>query len=258
MLNLLLIEVLVIGTYMTAWFLVAQTLRRNDIADIAWGIGFIVIAISVMIYGKSVTPRGLLIMFLVIIWGVRLAYHVSVRNCGKSEDSRYKKWRQSWGKHGVIRAYFQIFLLQGLLLVIISLPVTIVIKSAEYPIGVLDAFGVCIWLLGFAFETVGDYQLLKYKRDPANKGKVMTQGLWKYTRHPNYFGEVVLWWGVYIIALSVPQGWITILGPMTITYLIIEVSGIPLLEEKYIDNPEFQIYKRRTSSFFPLPPRKDT
>lgn len=258
MLNLLLIEVVVIVTYMTVWFVVAQALRRNDIADIAWGIGFIVLGVSVMISSKSVTRRGLLIMFLVIIWGVRLAYHVLVRNRGRSEDSRYKKWREGWGRHAVIRAYFQIFLLQGLLIVIISLPLTMVIKSAEYPIGILDAFGVCIWLLGFAFETVGDYQLLKYKRDPANKGKIMTQGLWKYTRHPNYFGEVVLWWGLYIIALSVPQGWITILGPITITYLILGVSGIPLLEEKYIENPEFQIYKRRTSSLFPLPPRKET
>jgi steroid 5-alpha reductase family enzyme len=112
-------------------------------------------------------------------------------------------------------------------------------------------------LTGFFFEAVGDYQLMKYKKILENKGKIITQGLWRYTRHPNYFGEVVLWWGIYIIALSVSLGWAAILGPVTITFLILKVSGIPLLEEKYKDNPEFQTYKKQTSAFFPLPPKKE-
>ena len=257
MLNLLMIEIIVVVIYMTMWFLVAQVLKRNDIADIAWGTGFIVTALSAMIFTEGVAPRGFLALLLVILWGVRLACHIFFRNRRKGEDSRYRKWRQEWGKYAVIRAYFQVFLLQGLLIIVISLPVTAIIMSAQNSFGAFDVFGVCIWFVGFAFEAVGDYQLMKYKRNPANKGKIMTQGLWKYTRHPNYFGEVALWWGIYFIALSVPWGWATILGPVTITCLILKVSGIPLLEEKYEDNPEFQIYRKRTSAFFPLPPGKE-
>jgi len=258
MLNLLLIEVIVVVLYMTIWFLIAQVLRRNDVADVAWGTGFILTALSAMIFTESVAPRGFLVLFFVVLWGMRLACHIFLRKRGTGEDSRYRTWKQGWGKHAVIRAYFQVFFLQGLLIIVISLPVTIGIKSAQNPFSVFDVFGVCIWFTGFTFEAVGDYQLMKYKRNPANKGRIMTQGLWKYTRHPNYFGEVALWWGVYFIALSVPWGWATILGPVTITYLILKVSGIPLLEEKYKDNPEFQKYKKRTSAFFPLPPRKET
>ena len=254
----LIMELIVVVAYMAVWFCLAQALGRNDVADIAWGLGFIVTAISAMVLTENVTARGLLATCLVVLWGVRLASHVFLRNLGKQEDPRYRKWRQDWGKHAVIRAFFQVFILQGVLIIIISLPVTIAITCGQIPLGLLDILGVCVWLGGFAFESVGDYQLMRYKRNPANQGKIMTQGLWKYTRHPNYFGEVALWWGVYLIALSVPLGWATILGPIAITYLILKVSGIPLLEEKYKDNPEFQMYKRRTSAFFPLPPRKET
>ena len=256
--EVLIIELIVIVAYMAVWFCFAQALKRNDVADIAWGTGFIVTAISAMVFTENVTPRGLITTCLVVLWGVRLACHVFLRNRGKCEDRRYRKWRQDWGKQAVIRAFFQVFLLQGLLIIIISLPVTISITSGQSPLSLFDLLGVCIWFGGFAFESVGDYQLMRYKRNPANQGKIMTQGLWKYTRHPNYFGEVALWWGVYLIAVSVPLGWATILGPITITCLILKVSGIPLLEERYKENPEFQEYKMRTSAFFPLPPRKET
>jgi steroid 5-alpha reductase family enzyme len=249
MVKVLAVQTAVIVIYMTGWFGIAQAGRRNDVADIAWGTGFIVIALTALMLSESVTPRGMIAMILVLLWGVRLALHIYMRNRGKPEDARYT--------HAVIRAYVQLFLFQGLLMVIISLPVTYIIVFNRNPIGVLDILGLLMWCAGFTFEAVGDYQLVQYKRDPAHKGKVMTQGLWTYTRHPNYFGEVILWWGVYIIALSVPQGWATILGPLTITFLILKVSGIPLLEEKYSDNPEFQAYKKRTSAFFPLPPRKE-
>jgi len=253
----LLIETIVIMIYMTGWFVIAQAGRRNDVADVAWGTGFIVTAITALVLSESISQRGMLAMILVVLWGVRLAVHIYMRNRGKPEDRRYRKWREEWGRHAVIRAYLQLFLFQGLLMIIISLPVTFIILFGQEPVGLLDILGLFIWVTGFFFETVGDYQLLTYKRDPASKGKIMTKGLWSYTRHPNYFGEVTLWWGIYIIALSVPQGWATILGPLTITFLILKVSGIPLLEEKYKDNPEFQAYKRRTSAFFPLPPGKE-
>jgi steroid 5-alpha reductase family enzyme len=257
MFTVLITEVIVIVIYMVIWFFFSQLLKRNDIADIAWGPGFVITAISAMILSNAATQRGLLVLSLVILWAARLAIHVFLRNRGKSEDARYKKWKQDWGKQVVIRAFFQIFILQGLLIIIISLPVTIIITSKQNWLGIFDFLGVCIWLTGFFFEAVGDYQLMKYKKNPENKGKIIKQGLWRYTRHPNYFGEVVLWWGIYIIALSVSLGWAAILGPVTITFLILKVSGIPLLEEKYKNNPEFQTYKQKTSAFFPLPPRKE-
>lgn len=257
MFQVLTIQTVVIMIYMTGWFFVAQARKRNDVADIAWGTGFIVVAMTAMDLSDGMTPRRVLVMSLVIVWGLRLAAHIYYRNKGKPEDQRYQKWRESWGKHALLRAFFQVFILQGLLIVIISLPVTFIITYRQQSIGVFDVLGVCTWIVGFLFETIGDYQLVKYKRDPLNRGKIMTQGLWNYTRHPNYFGEIILWWGMYIIALSVSYGWASILGPLTITFLILKVSGIPLLEEKYKDHPEFQEYKRRTSAFFPLPPRKE-
>jgi steroid 5-alpha reductase family enzyme len=257
MYKVLLVETIVMMLYMTGWFVIAQARRRNDVADVAWGTGFIVTAVTALLLSETITQRGIVVMILVAVWGVRLAMHIYMRNRGKPEDRRYRKWREEWGRRAVIRAFFQLFVFQGLLMIIISLPVTFIILFGQEPGGLLDIVGLFIWVTGFYFETVGDYQLLKYKSDPANKGKIMTRGLWTYTRHPNYFGEVTLWWGIYIIALSVSQGWLTILGPLTITFLILKVSGIPLLEEKYKDNPEFQAYKRRTSAFFPLPARKE-
>ena len=257
MLRVLISETTVIMIYMAAWFLIAQYGKRNDVADIAWGTGFIVTAITAMLVSEGIAPRGVLATILILIWGLRLAIHIYMRNRGKPEDRRYRKWREEWGRHAVIRAFLQVFLFQGVLIIIISLPVTFMITWGKNSFGLFDVLGLCIWCVGFAFEAVGDYQLVKYKQNPENRGKIMTQGLWTYTRHPNYFGEVTLWWGMYIIALSVPQGWATILGPLTITFLILKVSGIPLLEEKYKNNPEFQAYKRRTSAFFPLPPGKE-
>jgi len=257
MFKVLIIETAVIMIYMTAWFFVAQAQKRNDIADILWGTGFIVTAITAMVLTDRIGPRGLLATVLVMLWGVRLAIHIFMRNRGKPEDRRYRKWREEWGRYAVIRAYLQVFVLQGLLMIIISLPVTFIITYGQNPFGIFDVLGVCIWLTGFTFEAVGDYQVVRFKRDSANRGKLMTRGLWTYTRHPNYFGEVSLWWGMYLIALSVHGGWAAIPGPLTITFLILKVSGIPLLEEKYKNNPEFQAYKRRTSAFFPLPPGKE-
>jgi steroid 5-alpha reductase family enzyme len=148
-------------------------------------------------------------------------------------------------------------MLQGGLLYLISLPVIRIILAGRSAWTWLDGLGIIVWVIGFLFEVVGDYQLKSFLKNEANRGKIMQQGLWKYTRHPNYFGEVTLWWGIYLVALSTPGGWMTIIGPVTISFLILKVSGIPLLEKAYVNNPEFQEYARRTSAFFPLPPRKD-
>jgi steroid 5-alpha reductase family enzyme len=256
MLDLILIQVAVVTLYASLWFLVALKLRRNDVADIAWGAGFIILAIVGQLAMAAISKRGVLVLALVTIWGLRLSLHIGLRNQGKAEDPRYRKWREEWGGHATVRAYFQLFLLQGFLIVVILIPATYILAHPGSDLTWLDALGVVVWLAGFVFEAVGDFQLARFKNDPGNHGRVITSGLWKYTRHPNYFGEVALWWGVWLIACSVPGGMKTVFGPATITALILFVSGIPLLEKKYEGNIEFKEYQRRTSAFFPLPPKR--
>jgi steroid 5-alpha reductase family enzyme len=129
-------------------------------------------------------------------------------------------------------------------------------RSREKGLTFLDALGAAVWLAGFLFEAVGDYQLGQFKRKPESKGKIMTSGLWRYTRHPNYFGEAALWWGIWLAALSVEGGWAGIISPLTIGFLLLKVSGVTMLEKKYVGNEEFAAYARRTSAFFPMPPKK--
>ena len=173
--------------------------------------------------------RGLLVNILISIWGIRLAWYINSRNKSKTEDYRYLAWRKEWGKWFYVRSYLQVYLLQGFLLYFIALPVLAVNKSIASPLGWLDLIGVAIWIFGFFFEMVGYAQLAQFIKNPVNKGKLMQNGLWAYTRHPNYFGEVMLWWGILLIALSAPNGWLAICGPLTITFLILNVSGIPML-----------------------------
>jgi steroid 5-alpha reductase family enzyme len=142
------------------------------------------------------------------------------------------------------------------LLLVISLPVTYAITISGPNLGFLEGIGSSVWLVGFLFEAIGDYQLLQFKRNPANKGRIMKSGLWRYTRHPNYFGEVTLWWGIFFICLRVPGSLWTVIGPLTITWLILKVSGTPLLEKRYVNNSEYAEYIENTSSFFPLPPKR--
>jgi len=241
--------------YMTGWFIAARISGRNDIADVAWGLGFILAAAVSLLAGGIYPLRGLLVSGLVLVWGVRLALHIHNRNRGRGEDPRYRKWREEWGKWFVLRSFLQVFMLQGMLLLMVAIPVIFVNQAPAAPLGWLDLLGLAIWLYGFGFEAIGDWQLLQFIRNPANKGKLMTTGLWRYTRHPNYFGEVTLWWGIWLLTLALPGGMLTVIGPLTITFLILKVSGIPMLEKPYEDRADFQEYKRRTSAFFPLPPR---
>jgi steroid 5-alpha reductase family enzyme len=255
MFGLIALQNAVVTLYASLWFLVALRLRRNDVADVAWGAGFIVLALVGQFAATDVSNRGILALALVALWGLRLSLHIGLRNQGRAEDPRYRKWREEWGAHATVRAYFQLFLLQGFLIVVILIPVTYILAHRSSDLTWLDALGAVVWLVGFVFEAVGDLQLARFKKDPGNRGRVITSGLWKYTRHPNYFGEVTLWWGIWLIACSVPGGWKTVFGPATITALILLVSGIPLLERKYEGNLEFKEYQRRTSAFFPLPPK---
>ncbi len=239
--------------YMSLWFVFSVIRHRNDVADIAWGLGFVLMAWSSFAM-PGYSFRGLLVTALVTIWGLRLSYHIYTRNKDKPEDARYAVWRKTWDNF-LLRSFLQIFMLQGILLFLISLPVLFINGSHADTFAGTDVIGLLIWCIGFCFETVADSQLKSFISNPAHKGKIMDSGLWKYSRHPNYFGEVTQWWGIFILALSLPNALVTMIGPLTITILILFVSGIPLLEKKYAGRPDFEAYKKRTSIFFPLPPK---
>jgi steroid 5-alpha reductase family enzyme len=241
--------------YMNLWFVLSVIKKRNDVADVAWGLGFVLLAWTSLSLSYPSDSRGVLVTILVSIWGLRLAWHIHGRNTGKAEDYRYLAWRKAWGNWFYVRSYFQVYLLQGFFLFLIALPVLVIHQEQPTDLGWIDFLGIAIWGLGFFFEVIGDAQLARFMKNPDNKGKLMQQGLWAYTRHPNYFGEVALWWGIWLLSVSVAGSWFAIIGPATITYLILQVSGIPMLEKKMAEHPDFAAYKSRVSAFFPWPPQ---
>ena len=235
-------------------FVLALIRRDNGVADIGWGIAGIVAVMFVLWQRDGVVLRQVLATSLVGIWGARLAVHIAARNRGKGEDKRYAAWRIRWGEHWLIRSFLQVFLLQSALLVVVVSPVLYVNTFGGPRLGWLDALGAALWLFGFIWETVGDHQLARFKRS-GNRGKVMMRGLWRYSRHPNYFGEAVMWWGLWLIALSVPGSWVTVAGPLLITFLLIWVSGVPMTERFFASNPEYARYRKTTNAFLPWRPK---
>ena len=251
-----LVAFVVVAVLFNTLFLIALRMRDNSIVDVAWGAGFILVAFSTLLYSGTMEPRQLLVVLLVLVWGLRLAIRIYRRNRGKGEDFRYKKWREDWGDRWRINAYIRVFLTQGVWMLLVTIPITFVNAYPGPALGWLDAVGAAVWLVGFYFEAVGDSQLDTFIRGKPPRGSVLDTGLWRYTRHPNYFGEVTQWWGVYVIVLSVPLGWATFVGPMAITATILFYSGIPLLEKTMMQNPAYVEYAKRTSVFFPVPPRQ--
>jgi steroid 5-alpha reductase family enzyme len=246
----------VLWGYMSVWFLISLIWRRNDVADVAWGLGFVLLAWTSFFLSGGSGLRGVLAGILVSIWGIRLSWHIHARHRGKPEDFRYMAWRREWGSWFYARSYAQVYLLQGAFLFLVALPVLLINRNSGGRFGFLEVMGVCVWLIGFLFETVGDAELARFASDPRNRGKILQTGLWQYTRHPNYFGEVLQWWGIWLLAVGVPGGWYSIVGPLTITFLILKVSGIPMLEKKMAENPDFAKYKRRTNVFVPWFPKR--
>ena len=254
--NLFLLAGLILFCFMTLVFLLALRLEDNSIVDVAYGLGFVLVGWSIFVAYGSAEARQLLLLTLVTLWGLRLAAHIGNRKLKeKGEDPRYAQWRESWGKTFVWRSFLQIFMLQGAVIYLVSLPLLLVMRNAGGPLGWLDLSGVLIWLFGFAYEAIGDWQLKQFKGNPENRGRIMRYGLWRTTRHPNYFGEASLWWGIFLIALGAPFGWLAIISPLLIDFLLLKVSGIPMLEERYADNPEFQEYKKHTNALFPWFPK---
>ncbi|MEI6173897.1 MAG: DUF1295 domain-containing protein [Bacteroidota bacterium] len=249
--NIVLEVGLVICLYMTIIFILALIRKDNSIVDVAWGAGFILVAVYSIIQSGEVDLRKMIVSLLVLLWGLRLSFHIMVRNSGKGEDFRYKAWRDTW-KYFYLRSFFQIFMLQGLLMLIISAPIWFINFSRGGIIGIWDSLGLVVFGVGFMFEAIGDYQLAEFKKDPSNKGKIMTTGLWSVTRHPNYFGEALVWWGISFYALSFPNGWYTLISPVVITLFLRFVSGVPMLEKKYQEHPDWQEYKAKTAAFVPF------
>lgn len=254
--QLILIAGLVVLGLMTALWLLSLGLKDSSIVDSFWGTGFV---IANWIY-FALTPQGLparkwLIGILVTVWGLRLSVHILRRNWGKGEDFRYRTWRQENGRRWWWVSFFQVFLLQGVLLWVISIPLLSAQESAS-PLGMLDFLALPVWLVGFFFEALGDWQLMRFRHDPANRGKVLDTGVWRYTRHPNYFGDAAQWWGYYLVALSA-GGWWTIFSPVVMTFLLVRVSGVALLEKSLVNKkPGYREYVEQTSAFLPWFPRK--
>lgn len=253
--NIYLFSACALVVYMTSLFMVALYKKDNSIVDIGWGTGFILLAVVSLIYTGLYLPRHIIVTLLVLIWGIRISLHIGVRH--KGEDIRYITWRKAWGRWFAVRSFLQIFVLQGTALFIIAYPVVFINNSSQSGITLLDLMGIMVWCIGFIFETVGDYQLALFLRDEHNKGRVLSTGLWRYTRHPNYFGEALVWWGIFLMACSLPSGFITIISPMLITFLLRYVSGVPLIEELFANNKEYETYKEATNAFFPWFPFTD-
>ncbi len=242
---------------MSLVWVVSVRSRDVSLVDRWWGPGFALAAWVWVLTLQAVQPRALLLATLVTIWGVRLGWHIHRRNRGHGEDVRYTAMRNDSPQTFWWTSLITVFWLQGVLLWIVALPLFAAMRP-EAPRGIqlLDWLGVVVWLVGFGFEAIGDAQLAAFKRDPANRGKVMDRGLWRYTRHPNYFGDATLWWGLGLFALSTPGAWWTLLGPALMSTLLLRVSGVSLLEKSMSQRPGYTEYVARTSAFFPLPPKR--
>ena len=243
-------------------FIPALIFRKNDLADVLWGPAFILSALSAIHFGApggfpAASARTVLLLSILTVWAIRLFVHVGWRNLTHTkEDIRYLNWRKSWGRHWLLRSYFQVFVLQPLILYVFLTPVLLSIAAEPGPLTWNLEVGIMVAILGLLFEAIADEQLRRFKRNPSNKGKLMTTGLWSWSRHPNYFGEVLQWWGIWIMVIDLPMGWATIVSPIGVTYLILKVSGVSMLEAIMQSRPGFEAYARRTSIFIPLPPKR--
>jgi len=247
----------VIMAMMTILWLISILIKNASIVDLFWGFGFVLANALYYLETDGFEIRKSLLFVLVTIWGLRLSAYLAIRNLGKGEDFRYQKFRKDYGEHRYWWiSFFQTFLLQGVLMWLISAPLLGAQFYADDKLGVLDFIGISIWIIAFVFEAGGDFQLKRFKSDPANKGKVLNTGFWHYTRHPNYFGDAAVWCGYGFICLSAGS-FIPILGSILMTALIIKVSGVALLEKSLKETKsEYKEYIEKTSAFIPWLPKK--
>jgi steroid 5-alpha reductase family enzyme len=254
----LLITAAVALAFMSGVFVVGAVRQKHRTVDVAWGLAFTLVALTTFAAssGHGDVGRRVLATALTAVWGVRLAVHIASRGRGAPEDPRYEAFLAKAKGSRAVYAYTRIYLLQGALVWFISLPVQAV-QFGTGGLGPLAVLGALLWALGLFFESVGDWQLARFKADPANKGRLMDRGLWRYTRHPNYFGDACVWWGLYLLAADQWIGLATVLSPLVITWLLTKGSGKPLVEAHLIaTRPEYAAYAARTSGFLPRKPKQ--
>ena len=246
--------------YFTLWYLVGELLRNAGLVDIGWGAGFVLLAATSAIMSPSVL--GFLPAGAVAVWGIRLALHIGRRNLGKPEDVRYQDFRRAWGKNWPLRAYLQLFLFQGVMMGIIASSFLIGIRASASaaPVGIvrqgLLVAGLLLWACGFGLEAAADAQLARFLRQRRQPGQVLDTGIWAWSRHPNYFGEALAWWGIFLAALALGAPVWTVISPVTITWLVRWVSGVPLLEKRMASRPAYAAYAARTPVFVPRFPKR--
>lgn len=245
-----------IAILMVLTWLLSLALKNASIVDIAWGAGFVVVAWTVRFTAHGNTARQNLLVALVSLWGLRLAGYLFWRNHGKGEDFRYRAMRKRWGARFGVVSLVTVFALQGFLMWVVSLGVQTA-QGRTTPVGALAIVGVVVWLIGLTFEVVGDAQLARFKANADNSGAVMDKGLWRYTRHPNYFGDATMWWGIALVCLETGIGALGLLGAAVMTFFLLKISGVAMLERSLAKRkPGYAEYMARTSAFFPLPPKK--
>jgi steroid 5-alpha reductase family enzyme len=247
-------SVLVLAVVHSVTFAIGKRIGRYNVVDVAWGLGFVAIAVVAATLGHGDPIRRWLLLALVAIWGLRLSWHIQRKTAGKGEDPRYEALLRGATPAQVVR---KVFLLQGFITWFVSFPLQLsaVTGPTPKPLAVVPVLGLVVWLVGVTFEAVGDRQLKVFKSDPANRGVVMDRGLWAWTRHPNYFGDASVWWGLWLITIN---GWLplaTVGSPLLMTYFLVYVTGARLTEKLMAGRPGFDEYKSRTSFFVPRPPR---
>jgi steroid 5-alpha reductase family enzyme len=249
--SILLLAAAIIFVYMVVMYLVAQSVKDNSIVDIGWGLGFIVTSLVILFHFPDKTPTMLIMCSMIFLWGGRLSLYIYRRNHGKPEDFRYANWRKQWGRRQPLIAFFRVFMLQGAFMWVIATPVYIIFSvSGDFkPVSGITA--IAVFLTGLVFESVADSQMNSFRKDHSNKGKIITSGLWSISRHPNYFGEALTWWGIGLFTFSASGNWVSFLSPLVITLLLRFVSGVPLLEAKYRNREDFREYAKKTSVFIP-------
>jgi len=253
--ELLFVSATAVAALMILTWLVSLVLKDASIVDMIWGLGFVVVAWTTFLLAAENGRRGLLLTMMITIWGLRLSGYLVWRNLGKPEDYRYQAMRDRAPRWFGLISLFRVFLLQGALMWVVSVPV-VVSQTGGPDLYWLDFVGIGIWAIGLFFETVGDIQLASFKTRPDSKGKVMDRGLWRYTRHPNYFGDFAVWWGHYLVAFA-GGAWWTVFSPISMSFLLLRVSGVSMLEKTISGRrPEYEEYARRTNVFFPGPPKR--
>ncbi len=232
------------------WF-VSVWVKDASIVDIFWSLGFL-LAATLYLNKAGSSPRSNLVFLMVAAWSVRLAAYLAMRNLGKGEDRRYKAMRVIRPKEFWIWSLYRVFWLQCTLMMIIGAPLYFLFANPG-PLNMFSYLGAAVWALGMFWEVVGDFQMQRFKSNKNNKAKVMRLGLWRFTRHPNYFGEAIIWWGFYICALGVPYGWLSFFGPLLLNFFLLKVSGVSMLENDLRDRkPDYRAYIKETPAFIPF------